>query len=201
MPVKQIVTFHRAFDRLADRYGLEVAATLMPAETAGGVTSRQYDLVVAAIREHGLKAIFVEPQFSPDAAERISHDTGTKVLVLDPLGDPHIPERAGYLPMMRYNLKTLAEGLASNAYDATGQSWMHASLALLHAQNGDVAKGLEHARTARRIEDASRLAVLEIQLLEQVGDRDQARQVVEAARREFPADNGIKTKAAEYGVQ
>lgn len=38
VPNKQLVTFHNAFDRLAERYGLTIAATLMPIETPGGVS-------------------------------------------------------------------------------------------------------------------------------------------------------------------
>ncbi len=107
----KLVTFHGAFNRLTEDFGLEVVATLMPVEGPGAMTSGRLDQAIKAIKEHDLKVIFTEPQFPPDAAEELAKQTGVKVMMLDPLGDPNVPGRSTYLKMMRYNLRTLVEGL------------------------------------------------------------------------------------------
>jgi len=108
---RSIVTFHSAFNRLAQRYGLNVATTLSPIESIGTVSPAALDAAIKAVQTHDLKVIYAEPQFSPDAANMLADRTGVQVLILDPIGDPNAPDRNGYFPMMRYNLTTLVAGL------------------------------------------------------------------------------------------
>lgn len=110
---KEIVTFHGAYGRLAQRYGLKVAAVLKPIESAGEVTMMQLDNVMAAIEKYDLKAVYAEPQFPRDAADLLAKEAGVKVLVLDPLGNPNKKDVAGYVAMMRTNLARLKEGLST----------------------------------------------------------------------------------------
>jgi ABC-type Zn uptake system ZnuABC Zn-binding protein ZnuA len=112
---KRIVTFHNAFDRLAARYDIEVAATLAPVESLSSLTPARMETVLHAIEEGGLRAIFSEPQFPDDVGRVIENEADVKVLTLDPIGNPHQPDRASYQLMMRYNLRVLLEGL--NAHD------------------------------------------------------------------------------------
>lgn len=101
---KYIVTHHAAWGRLAERYGLKVAAVIRPVETSEP-TPGTLAAAVEAIRSHGVPAIFVEPQFNPAAAERIARSAGVRVAVLDPLGD------GDWFAMMRANIESLAESL------------------------------------------------------------------------------------------
>lgn len=103
-----IVTHHSAFGRLARRYGLEVSAVIRPIE-AQDPTPAQIAQVVEAIREQNIGVIFVEPQFSAAAAERLAERTGARVARLDPLGS------GDYFAMMRSNLTSLAANLAPPA--------------------------------------------------------------------------------------
>jgi zinc transport system substrate-binding protein len=107
----EMITYHSAFDLLAARYGLTVAATLTPVESPGDVTSGRLAEVIRLIREHDVRAVFTEPQFPADRAAAIQRETGVEVLVLDPLGDPNQGGRDGYFALMRYNLETLVKGL------------------------------------------------------------------------------------------
>jgi zinc transport system substrate-binding protein len=102
---KAIVTHHAAWGRLADRYGLEVAAVIRPIETAEP-TPGAIAAAVDAIRKQEVRAIFVEPQFSPGAAERIAQAAGVRIATLDPLGD------GDWFAMMRSNIDSLANALA-----------------------------------------------------------------------------------------
>lgn len=109
---KKIITFHDAFNVMADRYKIEVAATLMPPELTGTLTRARIEQSIKAVREHGVGVIYTEPQFPAEAGDVLKREVGVTVMTLDPLGDPHVPERATYQKMMRYNLAKLLEGFA-----------------------------------------------------------------------------------------
>lgn len=101
---RSIVTHHSAWGRLANRYGLKVAAVLRPIETTES-TPADIAKAVEAVRGHGATAIFVEPQFNNESAGRVAQAAGVKMLVLDPLGGED------YFAMMRANLAAIKEGL------------------------------------------------------------------------------------------
>lgn len=111
----RLVTFHNAFDPLAERYGLEVVAHLTPIGLGGGgeITPGRLDAAVRAIQQHDVPAVYVEPQFSDAVARRIAERTGVEVLTLDPLGHPHIEGRRGWFDIMRFNLEQLVKGQTS----------------------------------------------------------------------------------------
>lgn len=105
-PTRAIVTQHDAFAYLARRYGLEIAAVI---QQAHGVEPSPGDIarVAGVIRERGIRAVFIEPQINPGAANRIAETTGARVLMLDPIGDGDWPT------MMRRNLEALVAGLGT----------------------------------------------------------------------------------------
>lgn len=107
LPSRTIVTEHNAYGYLALRYGLEVAAVIRPVES---VEPSPADVRAAgeALESGGANVIFVEPQFSGEAARRIAERVGAEVRTLDPLGDGDWPA------MMRANLQQLVEGLGSH---------------------------------------------------------------------------------------
>jgi zinc transport system substrate-binding protein len=113
---RAIITYHSAFNRLAERYGLQVATTLTPVESVGSLTAGRLNQTLTAIREHDVQVIFAEPQFPADVVDLLSEEYGVQVMILDPLGDPHSPDRAGYFAMMRYNLNTLVAGLSRSEH-------------------------------------------------------------------------------------
>ena len=101
---RTVVTHHNAWGRIADRYNLDVAAVIQPLHE---VESTPGDIIDAAevIKARAVPAIFIEPQFSKGAAERLAQSTGVRVLTLDPLGDGDWPG------MMMKNLDSLVAGL------------------------------------------------------------------------------------------
>lgn len=101
-----LVTHHAAFGRLADRYGLEVAAVLREVESAEA-TPGAVERIVSAVRERGVRTIFIEPQYDAREAERIAKAAGVGVAMLDDIGD------GDYFRMMESNLETLERGLAA----------------------------------------------------------------------------------------
>lgn len=104
---RSIVTHHAAWGRLAERYGLKVAAVIRPFEGAEP-TPDNINQAADAIREQKVSVIFIEPQFSPQAAERLAQITGVRTAPLDPVGD------GDWFKLMRKNLDSLAENLGKN---------------------------------------------------------------------------------------
>lgn len=107
---RPIITFHNAFNRVVERYDLKLAAVLMPIEH---VEPAPGDLraAIEAIRTHSIPSVFIEPQFSPAAAERIAAQTGVKLITLDPLGS----SADTWAGMMNDILSALREGLAQQS--------------------------------------------------------------------------------------
>ena len=108
--IKKYVAFHPAWDYFARRYGLESAGVI---ESVPGKSPTPLDIknIVGNIKNHGVKAVFAEPQFNPKVAEVIAKEAGVKVLMLDPMGGPGIKDRGNYIDLMRYNLAVLQEAM------------------------------------------------------------------------------------------
>lgn len=108
--VRKYITFHPAWAYFGLRYGIKEAGVIE--ETPGREpTPRQVKAIIDNIRKSGIKAVFAEPQFSSRTAEAIAENTGAKVLFLDPIGNPEVPDRNTYLNLMRYNLKVMKEAM------------------------------------------------------------------------------------------
>lgn len=105
---RHIVTHHNAYGWIAERYDLEVAAVIRPNELLE-TTPGELNAAVEAVRSLDIGAVFIEPQFSGRAANRLREITGVRLLRLDPLGSGDWPE------MMRANLSSLIDGLSSAA--------------------------------------------------------------------------------------
>ncbi len=101
---KAIVTNHNAFSRLAQRYGLTIAATLRELESSEPTPS-EVARVVKAVREHKASAIFVEPQYSAAVGRRLGEQAGVRVGRLDAMG------KGDWAALMRSNLDELTRAL------------------------------------------------------------------------------------------
>lgn len=104
---KTIVVGHDAFGWLAQRYGLTVIP--ITGLTAGEPKPDDLRKATQAVKEHGLTTIFIEPQLSSAAAERIAQITGAKVDVLDPLGN------GDWFDLMDRNAEALRKALGQKA--------------------------------------------------------------------------------------
>ena len=107
---RKFIAFHSAWQYFAARYNLEQAAVIAGSpgrEPSAGWMAALVDL----IEREQIKAVFAEPQFSPDLADRIAEEGGIEVFVLDPLGGENIPKKDTYLSLMHYNLAVFREAL------------------------------------------------------------------------------------------
>ena len=106
---RNLVTYHNAFPYFARRYELKVVEVVE--EVPDVEPSPQHvRRLLGAVREHGLKALFVEPQFSSRLAGQLARDLGVAVAELDTLETGPLTATA-YEDGMRRNLRALEQYL------------------------------------------------------------------------------------------
>ena len=105
-----IITFHEAFSYFAEAYGLVVAGVIST-DNGEEPSTRQIAKTCDLVKELGVKALFVEPQYPTKSAETIARETGASVYTLDPVvsGDSSMES---YEQAMRENARILTEALA-----------------------------------------------------------------------------------------
>ncbi len=111
-----LVTSHDAFNYFCREYGFKSAS---PAgwstgdEIGGGVTPDRRRRTVESIKQHGVKAIFVETSVNPKLLRQIADDAGVEIggrLYSDSMGPPGSAGET-YIGMMRENVLTIVEAL------------------------------------------------------------------------------------------
>ena len=108
---RSFISVHAAWHYFAARYDLEEAAVISEfpgQEPPAAWLAELLDLC----RDHQIKVVSVEPQFSPAVAEMIARETGGQVALLDPLGGAGQPQKDSYLNLMRYNTAVLKDALS-----------------------------------------------------------------------------------------
>jgi ABC-type Zn uptake system ZnuABC Zn-binding protein ZnuA len=107
---RKVISFHEAFPYFAEAYDLEIVGTVVDAPgqdpSAGEVTA-----LIDTIGDEEAAAIFTEAQFPTTAAERISEETGLKIvgtLYNDSVGEAPADS---YIGMMRWNVEQVVEAL------------------------------------------------------------------------------------------
>lgn len=113
---RKLVTDHEAFGHFAQRYGLEVVGTVLPALTTQAQPSaRDLRELIEVIKRHRIVAIFPEASLNPKLAKAVAAETGANAdhtLYGDALG-PVGSDGATYLEMMAANAQTIVEGLGA----------------------------------------------------------------------------------------
>ncbi|MGI6269233.1 MAG: metal ABC transporter substrate-binding protein [Candidatus Howiella sp.] len=107
---RRIITFHEAFEYLADEFGLEVEAVI---ETEPGTAPDPQTLseLIDTVKTGACNAIFTEPQYPDDTAQAISRETGVPVYTLDPIVTGEMTADS-FLSTLRSDLDTLLSALA-----------------------------------------------------------------------------------------
>jgi ABC-type Zn uptake system ZnuABC Zn-binding protein ZnuA len=112
---RKLITDHDALGYYADRYGIDVVGTVIPAlssqaQASGGEVARLVD----KIRSAGVSTIFPESSVNPKLTRAIARDAGAKVgpaLYADSLG-ARGSAGATYLGSLRANTAALAGGFS-----------------------------------------------------------------------------------------
>jgi len=116
-----LITSHDAFEYFGQAYGFKVIGLQgISTVTEAGIAERVN--LVDYIRQHSVKAIFVESSVSPAAIESIAADSGVKIggeLFSDAMGQPGDIELSGgeeydlgtYSGMLKHNINTTVNAL------------------------------------------------------------------------------------------
>lgn len=108
---RKLVTFHDAFPYLANRYGLQVVAVVVPSP-GQEPNARDVAQLIELIQEQNVPAVFKEPQFNAGVLESAADEAGARVL--DLLSDAYIDGVESYIDLMRFNAAQLQEGLGGS---------------------------------------------------------------------------------------
>ena len=108
---RQLAVFHDAWGYFAKRFGLEIVATFEPFP---GKSPSPQELITmqTEIKENQVKALFIEPQLSSEAAEALAQDLGVEIWRLDPLGGTTGKE--SYLELIDYNIQAIYGALLTS---------------------------------------------------------------------------------------
>jgi zinc/manganese transport system substrate-binding protein len=109
----KVVTYHRSFTNLADRFGLDVIGYVEP--RPGIPPSPQHTLdLVSEMRKQGVKLVLVEPYFDLKTPNAIGRQTGAQVVVLPPSvgGTKDITD---YLKLFEYDMNLLVNAIKQAA--------------------------------------------------------------------------------------
>jgi ABC-type Zn uptake system ZnuABC Zn-binding protein ZnuA len=108
-----MVTDHRQFAYFAERYGFEQVGTIIPGySTTAEPSVKELADLEDTIRHLGVETLFVGKTVNPALAERVAHDTGTRVVLLytgsltEPGGDADT-----YVDYIRYNVSAIVNAL------------------------------------------------------------------------------------------
>lgn len=105
LPSRDLITFHDGFGYFAACYDLHILEAVEE-ESGSEASAQELKHLIGIVREHHLKAIFIESNGSVSAAEVISRETGVPVYTLDMAmgGD-------SYFDAMYRNIDTIKEAL------------------------------------------------------------------------------------------
>ncbi|MBQ3888191.1 MAG: zinc ABC transporter substrate-binding protein [Clostridia bacterium] len=106
---KAIITFHEAYDYMADELGLSVVDSI-ESDEGGEPSAKELARLCDEIDERGVTALFTEPNYRGSAAGILAAQTGAAVYVLNPVlsgGD----ELSAYEDCMRANLEILTKAV------------------------------------------------------------------------------------------
>jgi zinc/manganese transport system substrate-binding protein len=110
---RKLVTDHDALGAFAERYGIDVVGTVIPANsTQAQASAGEVARLVGTIRSAGIATIFPESSLNPKLTRAIARDAGAKVgpaLYADSLGAKGSPG-ATYLGSLRANALALVAG-------------------------------------------------------------------------------------------
>ena len=111
-----LVTNHEVFGYFADRYGFEVAGTIIPGgSTADGANARALAELAELIEHEGVPAIFADTSSSGELAATLADEVGDIAVVelfSESLGSDG-SDGATYLDMVRTNATRIANALSS----------------------------------------------------------------------------------------
>jgi ABC-type Zn uptake system ZnuABC Zn-binding protein ZnuA len=109
---RRLVTDHEIFTYFANRYGFKQIGALIPSySTAAEPSAKELAGIEDAIRQYGVKAIFVGNTVNPDLSKRVAKDTGVALIPIYTGSLTSGAPGGTYLDYMRYNVEAIVNAL------------------------------------------------------------------------------------------
>ena len=107
---KKIITFHAAYEYMAQESGLEIIECI-ESDEGGEPSAKKIAQLCDLIPENNIKALFVEPDYSGSAAEILAAETDVEIYVLNPVtrGEATL---SAYEDIMRENIQTILKAMS-----------------------------------------------------------------------------------------
>jgi ABC-type Zn uptake system ZnuABC Zn-binding protein ZnuA len=112
-PSRKFLADHNLFSHYADAYGFEQVGTLIPGYSSlAEPTAQEMAQIEDTIETTGVKVILVGYSANSSLAERVSHDTGTRIVYIytGSLSEPD-GDAGTYIAYMRYNTNAIVDAL------------------------------------------------------------------------------------------
>jgi len=107
---RKLVTTHDAFPYFARRYGFEVIGAALSSE-AQEPSPNELIALMRQVRQAGVRAVFIEPQFNPRLLDQVAREAGIQVLPTYSDAFPSDGSIRTYVEMMRVNVRDIVAGL------------------------------------------------------------------------------------------
>jgi zinc/manganese transport system substrate-binding protein len=105
----KVVSYHKSFDYLLERYGLELVGTIEP--KPGIEPSPSYiNALIPRVKEQGVKLVIIEPFRPRKTPEYVAETIGAKLVIIPDKvgGNEHAKD---YISLFDYNLAQISAGL------------------------------------------------------------------------------------------
>jgi zinc/manganese transport system substrate-binding protein len=105
----KIVTYHRSWPNFAERFGLDVVGYIEPRPGIPPSPGHTLELI-RAVKQLGVKIMFVEPYFDLKTPESVSRETGARVLVMAPSVGAE-KEITDYIKLFDYDINLVIQAI------------------------------------------------------------------------------------------
>ncbi len=106
---KPVITFHNAYDYLAQDMGFHIVTTI-ESDHGGEPSAKKLAELSVTIKEQRVKALFTEPRYEGSAATVLSAETGVGIYTLNPVLNGG-NEKTAYEDIMRENIDIILKAV------------------------------------------------------------------------------------------
>lgn len=106
---KKVITFHNSYEYLFNDLGIEIVETI-ESDEGGEPSAKALGELSGKIKNQGVQAIFIEPEYEGSSAEILSNETGVKVYTLNPVLSGE-NEKSAYVDVMQNNLEIILKAV------------------------------------------------------------------------------------------
>lgn len=107
---RKVIQWHPAWDRFAEGYAIEIAATVESGH-GGHLSLKRISESANIAKRNGVRAVILNSKSPSSTADAFVRQIGGAAAMMDQIGGTG--ERAAYAGLMMYNARTLADALAS----------------------------------------------------------------------------------------